>query len=185
MIPTMPRRGKAAVSPAEMWGAAGRLVHRKVEDAVVGDAVQTPEAVLNNVVEQLAADRAAMLHLQQAIEAVARVVNTHDEGMAVLDGRIEEQTRMRLDDHRLRMGTVTHIRTGVEDLSRSQIQLAEHVDVQDKPAYLEIEKKLQTIKDTVSETVPLLIEAELTSIKGAMGSIHATETEMKDYIVEL
>jgi hypothetical protein len=105
--------------------------------------------------------------------------------MAVLDGRIEEQTRMRLDDHRLHMGTVTHIRTGVEDLSRSQIQLAEHVDVQDKSAYLETEKKLQKIKDTVSETVPLLIEAKLTSIKGAMESIHATETEMKEYLIEL
>ena len=178
----MPRRGRAAVSSAEMWGDAGRMVHRKIDHT---SAPEDSEAVLRNVVEQLAADRAAMVQLHHAIETVARVVNKHDEGMASLDGRIEEQTRMRLDDHRLHMGTVTHIRTGVEDLSRSQIKLAEHVDVQDKSMYLEIEKKLQQIKDTVSETVPQLIEAKLISIKGAMETLHATETEMKDYIIEL
>ena len=95
------------------------MVHRKVEPSAGASEETTSEAMPSNVVEQLAADRAAMVQLHHAIEAVARVVNTHDEGMAVLDGRIEEQTRMRLDDHRLHMGTATHIRTVVVDFSRS------------------------------------------------------------------
>ena len=54
-MPMMPRRGRTAVSDAEMWGDVGRMVHRKVdhEDG-------TAEAVVKGIVEQLAADRAAI-----------------------------------------------------------------------------------------------------------------------------
>ena len=149
-IPNMPRRGRAAVSPAEMWGDAGRMVHRRVEQPAEASA----EDVLRNVIEQLTADRAAMVQMHGAIGAVALVVNTHDEGMTALGGRLAEQTRMRLDDHRLHIGPVTHIRTGVEDLSRSQIKLAEHVDVQNKSTWTELEKTLQDITDKVNEAVP-------------------------------
>ena len=172
----MPRRGRAAVSLAEMWGDAGRVVHRKVEHPAEASA----EAVLKNVVEQLAADRAAMIQMHGAIEAVAVVVNKHDEGMTALESRLEEQTRMRLDDHRLHVGAVTHIRTGVGDLSRSQMKLAEHVDVQSKTTWTELEKKLQDIKDKVNEAVPQLIEAKLISVKDAMQTLHDTAKEMKE-----
>ena len=119
-----------------MWGDSGRMVHRKVEHQPDSGA----EAVLRDVVEQLPADRAAMAQMYGAIQAAAKVVNKHNGGMASLDGRLEEQMRMRLDDHRPHVGALTHNRTGVGDLSRSQIKLAEHGGAQDKATYAELEE---------------------------------------------
>ena len=111
----MPRRGRTAVSDAEMWGDTGRMVHRKVnhEDG-------TAEMMVKGVVEQLAADRAAIAALYGAIQTIAGVVNKHDEGLTEMDRRMQEQTRLRLDDHRLHIGAMTHVRAGVEDLDTSQ-----------------------------------------------------------------
>ena len=180
-IPTMPRRGRAAVSPAEMWGDSGRMVHRKVDHPDEASA----EQVLKNVVEQLAADRAAMAQMYSAIQAVAKVVNQHDDGMTALDGRLEEQTRMRLDDHRLHIGAINHVRTGVEDLARSNIKISEYVDVQDKATHAELAKKLQEIHSKVDEALPQIIEAKFISIKSAIDQLHTAEEEMKAYIIEL
>ena len=71
------------------------MVLRKVEHRDEG-----PQEFMKAVFEQLTIDRAAMVQLQGAIEAVAKVVNKHDGGMATMDTRLDEQTRMRLDDHR-------------------------------------------------------------------------------------
>ena len=49
--------------------------------------------------------------------------------MASLEGRLEEQSRMRLDDHRLHIGAISHVRTGVEDLVNSNVKIFEYVDV--------------------------------------------------------
>ena len=95
------------------------MVHRKVDHPDEASA----EQVLKNVVEQLAADRAAMAQMYSAIQAVAKVVNQHDEGMAALDGRLGEQTRMRLDDHRLHIGAINHVRAGVGDLVQSNTRV--------------------------------------------------------------
>ena len=113
-LPMMPRRGRTAVSDAEMWGDTGRMVHRKVnhEDG-------TAEMMVKGVVEQLAADRAAIAALYGAIQTIAGVVNKHDEGLTEMDRRMQEQTRLRLDDHRLHIGAMTHVRAGVEDLETS------------------------------------------------------------------
>ena len=119
----MPRRGRSAVTDNEMWGDTGRMVHLKVEHQE-----NTAESVLKGVVEQLAADRTAIAALYGAIQTVANVVNTHDEGMTELGGRMEEQTRMRLDDHWLHIGAITHVRTGAADLEGTQKKLAEYVD---------------------------------------------------------
>jgi hypothetical protein len=57
-IPMLPRRGRVAVTDAELWGAEGRMVHRKVEyDTTVG---KDDASVLPLIAEQFAADRAAM-----------------------------------------------------------------------------------------------------------------------------
>ena len=82
-MPMMPRRGRTAVSDAEMWGDVGRMVHRKVdhEDG-------TAETVMKGIVEQLAADRAAIAQLYGAIQKVADVVNKHDDGFSELDKRM-------------------------------------------------------------------------------------------------
>ena len=137
----MPRRGRTAVSDAEMWGDVGRMVHRKV-----GHEDGTAEMVVKSVVEQLAADRAAIAQLYGAIQKIAGVVNKHDDGSSELDRRMEEQTRLRLEDHRLQIGAMTHVRTGVEDLESKQGKLAEYIDVHNKVAYDEVEKKLEAIK---------------------------------------
>ena len=141
------------VSDAEMWGDMGRLVHRKVEHP----AEAGTDEVLRSVVEQLAADRTAMTQLYGAIQAVANIVNKHDGDMSSLDARLEEQTRMRLDDHRLHIGAINHVRTGVEDLGRSNGKMTEYIDAQDKASYTELEKKLQDIKDKVDVAVPILV----------------------------
>ena len=122
-IPTMPRRGRAVVSDAEMWGDSGRLVHRKVEHPAEAGA----DEMLRSIAEQFAADRTAMAQLYGAIQAVAKVVNKHDDGMSSLEIRLEEQTRMRLDDHRLHIGAINHVRTGVGDLGRSNIKMTEYI----------------------------------------------------------
>ena len=103
------------------------MVHRKVEHQHGANVA----AVLKDVVGQFFADLAAKAQIYGAIQAVAKVVSMHDEGMASLDGRLGEQTRVRLDDHRLHIGAINHVRTGVGDLGRSQLKLAEHVDTQD------------------------------------------------------
>ena len=179
-MPMMPRRGRTAVSDAEMWGDVGRMVHRKVdhEDG-------TAETVVKGIVEQLAADRAAIAQLYGAIQKVADVVNKHDDGFSELDKRMGEQTRLRLDDHRLHIGAMTHVRTGVEDVEATQKKLAEYIDVQNKVAYDEIDKKLEGIKGRMEEVVPMLVEAKFASIHGALEKLKATESEMKTYLVEL
>ena len=163
------------VSDAEMWGDSGRLVHRKIEHPAEAGADET----LRIIAEQFAADRTAVAQLYGAIQAVAKVVNKHDDGMSSLETRLGEQTRMRLDDHRLHIGAINHVRTGVEDLGRSNMKMTEYIDAQDKASYTELEKKLQDIKDKVNEAVPILVEAKLESIKTAMGKLHSTEDEMK------
>ena len=60
------------------------MVHRKVEHPTDAGA----EAVLMNVIEQLTADRAAMVQMLGAIEAVALVVNKHGGGMTSLGARL-------------------------------------------------------------------------------------------------
>ena len=167
----MPRRGRAAVSAAEMWGDSGRMVHRKVEHQHGANVA----AVLKDVVGQFFADLAAKAQIYGAIQAVAKVVSMHDEGMASLDGRLGEQTRVRLDDHRLHIGAINHVRTGVGDLGRSQLKLAEHVDTQDKATYVELGEKLQEIKDKVNEAVPQLVGAKLISVKGALDWFRTAE----------
>ena len=92
---------------------------------------------------------------------------------------------MRMDDHRLHIAATTHIRTGVEDIGRAQMQLAEHVDTQDKEISNDLEKKLQGIKDKVNEAVPQLVEAKLSYIQATLDSIQKTENEMKNYLNEL
>jgi len=114
------------------------MVHRKVDHPSEASA----EDVLKNVVEQLAADRTAMAQMYSAIQAVAKVVNQHGEGIVALDSRLEEQTRMRLDDHRLHIGAINHVRTGVEDLVQSNIKISEYVDKQDQATQTELAKKL-------------------------------------------
>ena len=140
-VSVMPRRGRAAVTDADMWGSTGRMVHRKVEN----DEGSTTDAAVKAIIEQLGADRTALAQLHGAIQAVARVVNSHSEHMSTFDGRLEEQVRMRLDDRRLHTATVAHIRTGVEDLGRESIRLAEYADTQDKKVYDDLELKLQGI----------------------------------------
>ena len=126
------------MSDAYLWGETERMVHRKIDHQ---DGAS--DASLKAVIEQLSADRTAITQLHGAIQAVARVVNNHNEGMCGLYGRMEEQTRMRLDDHRLHMATVTHIGTAVEDVGREQIRLAEHTDAQDKEIFDEPGLELQ------------------------------------------
>ena len=160
------------------------MVHRRVEYNV-----DTAEAVLKGVVEQLVADRTAITALYGAIQTVANVVNKHDEGMTELDSRLAEQTRMRLDDHRLHVGAMTHVRTGVEataaDLEASQKKLGEYVDTAAKATYAELEKKMEEIKRRVEEAIPQLVETKFASIQGALDKIRATEEEMKMYLAEL
>ena len=170
-IPTIPRRGRAAVSVAEMWGDSGRMVHRKVDHPSEANA----EEVLKNVVEQLAADRTAMAQMYSAIQAVAKVVNQQGEGIVALDSRLEEQTRMRLDDHRLHIGAINHVRTGVEDLVQSNIKISEYVDKQDQATHTELAKKLQEIHSKVDEALPQIVEAKFISIKSAIDQLHTTE----------
>ena len=163
-----------------MWGETGRLVHRKIEHTE-GNA----DASLKDVFEQLAADRAAITQIYEAVQAVGRVVNKHNDNISALDGRLEEQTRMRLDDHRLHIGAVTHVRTGVESLESNYQKLMSHVDTQDKAVYTEIEAKLQTIQGKVDETVSQIVGATLLSSQGALDATRSTDAEMKSYIVEL
>ena len=59
------------------------MAHRKVEHQT-----DSAEAVMNGVMEQLAADRAAVAALYGAIQTVAGVVNKHDEGMTELGVRM-------------------------------------------------------------------------------------------------
>jgi hypothetical protein len=164
-----------------MWGDSGRLVHRKVEHSAEAGA----DEMLRSIAEQFAADRTAMAQLYGAIQAVAKVVNKHDDGMSSLETRLEEGTRMRLDDHRLHIGAINHVRAGVGDLGRSNIKMTEYIDAQDRASYTELEKKLQDIKDKVNEAVPILVEAKLESIKTAVDKLHSTEEEMKAYLIEL
>ena len=95
----MTRRGRVGLTDSDMWGSSGRMVHRKI-DHPLNDA----ESTVKGVLEQLSEDRAAMVQMQGAIQAIAKAVNDQNDGMHSLENRIEEQTRMRLGDHRLNIG---------------------------------------------------------------------------------
>ena len=92
---------------------------------------------------------------------------------------------MRLDDHRLHMAAINHVRMGVENADGNYQKVMEYVDAQDKAVYAEIDSKLANIAGKVDEAVPVLVEAKLTSIKDALETLRSTEAEMKAYINEL
>ena len=71
------------------------MTHHKVESQNAGVEVSPTE-----VFEQLAAGRVAMAQLYDAINVVAKVVNTHDENGRAVHQRLDEQPRMWMDDHR-------------------------------------------------------------------------------------
>jgi hypothetical protein len=156
------------------------MVHRKVYHPA-----DSAESTVKGVFEQLAGDRAAMVQRHGAIQAIAKAVNSHSDSIHTVEGRLEEQTRMRLDDHRLNIGALNHVRTGVEDLTRNSMKLAEHVDFQDRATYAAIEAKLVDIKNKVDEMVPQIVEDKLASIQGTLDAIKATEQEMKAYLIDL
>ena len=158
----------------------GRMVHRKVEHQDVGT-----EASSKNVFEQLAAERTAMAQLYEAIKTAGKGANTHGENIIALDGRLEGQTRMRLDVHRLHIGATNQARTGVEDPKGTQTKTADYVDAQHKAIFTGLEKKLQGVRGKVGETVTLLVEAKLVSSKSALDTTRTTEDEMEAYIIEV
>ena len=110
----IPRRGRIAVTDTELWGAEGRMVHRKVDwagqEATVGTAA---------VAEQFAADRAATAQLHSAVQALAKAINAHDGELRDHDRRLDEATRLRFDDNKLHQGAVLHVRTGVEAMEQA------------------------------------------------------------------
>ena len=132
------------------------MTHHKVESQNAGVEVSPTE-----VFEQLAAGRVAMAQLYDAINVVAKVVNTHDENGRIIDQRLEGQTRMRMDDLRLHVGALTVVRTGVGELELTQKRLAEYIDVQDKAVFLELDREMD-------EIVPKFVEGKVTSIATAL-----------------
>jgi hypothetical protein len=149
------------------------MIHQQVESTNTG-----VETSIQEVLQQLAADREAMNQLHHAITFVAKVVNGHEENGRVIEQRLDEQARMRLDDHRLHVGALTAVRTGVGELELTQQKLAGYIDSQDKAVFLEMGRK-------IDELVPRLVEDKVTSIATALGAIKQTEGEMKCYLVEL
>ena len=107
-MPLMPRRGRAALTDTDVWGDSGRMVHRKVDHPT-----DSAESAAKGIFEQLAEDRAAMVQLHGAIQAIAKAVNSHSDSIHNVESRLEETIRMRFDDHRLNVGAINHVRTGV------------------------------------------------------------------------
>jgi hypothetical protein len=87
------------------------MTHQQVESTNAG-----VETSIKEIIEQLMADRVAINQLHDAINVVAKVVNGHEENGRVIEQRLDEQARMRLDDHRLHVGALTAVRTGVGEL---------------------------------------------------------------------
>ena len=168
-IPMMPRRGRAAVTDQELWGDSGRMVMRKVEPKGA-----SPEALLESLQEQVVADGAAIRQLYGAIVKIASATNTRAENGREIDRKLDEQVRMRMDDHRLHVVAMTQLRNGqdvvVQEVNESQTKFKNYIDVQDKAVILHLETKLEEVKG---------------SVETALDQIHKTENEMKQYLVEL
>jgi len=72
------------------------MTHQQVESTNAG-----VETSIKEIIEQLMADRVAINQLHDAINVVAKVVNGHEENGRVIEQRLDEHARMRLDEHRL------------------------------------------------------------------------------------
>ena len=179
-LPMVPRRGRAAVTDTELWGDSGRMVLRKVEPSAAA-----PELMLQNLQGEMAVDRAAIMQLYDAVKAIAGQANIQAEGAKDLERRLDEQTRMRMDDHRLNVAAVNHVRTGVEALEGSQGKFKDYIDSQDKAVLNELENKMEGIKGKLNEMVPTLVESKLAAIATSLEQIRKAEEDMKTYLNEL
>ena len=163
----IPRRGRVAISNAELWGVNERLVHRKVE--VTGS--EGGAGLQDGMAQQFAEDRVATMQLYTAIQAIAKAVNAHDNDLKDVGRRLDEATKLRFDDNRLHQGAMLHLRTGVEEAK-------DVVAAQGESIFEEIKKRLDS-------AVPDLIEAKLVAVKSALDELEATEKTMKEYLQTL
>jgi hypothetical protein len=115
-IPMMPRRGRAAISNAELWGSEGRMVHQKVEHPE--NVEKSDGTVMVQIAEQFAADRAAFAQVYNAVQALSKAVNSHDAELKDHDRRLDEHTKLRFDDNKLHHAAMLHVRTGVEEMEK-------------------------------------------------------------------
>ena len=87
---------------------------------------------------------------------------------------------MRMDDHRLDVAAMNHVRTGAEAIEGPQGKFKDYIDVQGKAVFLEFGRKMEEAKSKVDEFAPKFVEDKLLSIKSAIDAVRRTEEGMKE-----
>ncbi len=84
---------------------------------------------------------------------------------------------MQADLARLRQQEIMHIRTDGEILKDQQKQLSAQVDVQNGKHNMEMEKKMQEIKNTINDALSQFIGPQLDSIRVALDTLYKTRNK--------
>ena len=105
VMPPVPRRGRTRTEMPPK-----KLLHRQVEadDSTVQMSIQS-------IYQQLAEDRRHMADLQSALQKMYDAATEKGNCIDMLETRLDEQTRLRFDDHREHVRELTQMPVTIEN----------------------------------------------------------------------